>query len=475
MKKTYRSILFALIAAAGFTACSDYEAPDITTESAISITGHETYFPASASTGSITFEAKGPVTVTTDNEWITTTLDGNTINIAVTQNNALDGRTGTIIVKCGNATDEISIIQSGIIFKFADVSEIDIESKAWTNSYEANASIPMSVTSDSEWLKASLTDGILTIEADRNTKLQARTGIVTISVGNLTYDITVNQGPLIFPLVKATEISQNDDAKTYTYDFPSDIEVTFSSDVEWLHGSFENETVTITVDANNDGHIRKGNLSYSLEGTEGSVSIEQYQFDKDIAGEYILVYTNSAGKQAAFKASLKQTGTKYSIDLTDLDFSIPVQYDETTLTLKLGCGDYIGNWVDEDGTFSVYSIYGFVKDGKSMVTASENAYMTSQISYSEMNGKGYTIASFKDSGTYDYPLNSFILAGFSTSEFDFDGYEFNLLVMRNIQLQKTHALSSESTSQNTPSTKIYNSSLSKIQTTLSKDSNIYAY
>ncbi|MDE6175028.1 MAG: hypothetical protein K2F88_05640, partial [Duncaniella sp.] len=293
--------------------------------------------------------------------------------------------------------------------------------------------------------------------------------------GDLTYDITVNQSPLIFPLVKVSEISQNDDAKTYTYNFPSDIEVTFSSDVEWLHGSFENETVTITVDANNDGHIRKGNLSYSLEGTEGSVSVEQYQFDKDIAGEYILVYTNSAGKQAAFKASLKQTGTKYSIDLTDLDFSIPVQYDETTLTLKLGCGDYIGNWVDEDGTFSVYSIYGFVKDGKSMVTASENAYMTSQISYSEMNGKGYTTASFKDSGMYDYPLNSFILAGFSTSEFDFDGYEFNLLVMRNIQLQKTHALSSESTSQNTPSTKIYNSSLSKIQTTLSKDSNIYAH
>ncbi len=45
MKKIYKSVLFAIIAAAGFTACSDYEAPDITTESAISITGHETSFP----------------------------------------------------------------------------------------------------------------------------------------------------------------------------------------------------------------------------------------------------------------------------------------------------------------------------------------------------------------------------------------------------------------------------------------------
>ena len=115
MKKIYKSVLFTIIAAAGFTACSDYEAPDITTESAISITGYETSFPASASTGSITFEAKGPVTVTTNNQWITASVDGNRIDIAVDQNNAFSGRSGSITVKCGNATDNISIIQSGII------------------------------------------------------------------------------------------------------------------------------------------------------------------------------------------------------------------------------------------------------------------------------------------------------------------------------------------------------------------------
>ena len=193
--------------------------------------------------------------MTTDNEWITATVDGNRIDITVDQNNALTGRSGTITVKCGNATDNISIIQSGIIFKYDDVSTIDIDSDAWSQSYKAEATLPVSVTSDSEWLKASLTDGILTIAADRNTKLQARTGIVTISVGNLTNDITVNQGPLIFPLVKVTEISQNDDAKTYTYDFPSDITVQFNTESSWIHATFANETVTITVDENNSGHM----------------------------------------------------------------------------------------------------------------------------------------------------------------------------------------------------------------------------
>ncbi|WP_303329327.1 BACON domain-containing protein, partial [Duncaniella muris] len=143
MKKIYKSVLFAIIAAAGFTACSDYEAPDITTESAITITGHETSFPASASTGSITFEAKGLVTVTANNEWITASVDGNRIDIAVDQNNDFSGRSGSISVKCGNATDNISIIQSGIIFKYDDVSTIDIDSDAWSQSYKAEATLPV--------------------------------------------------------------------------------------------------------------------------------------------------------------------------------------------------------------------------------------------------------------------------------------------------------------------------------------------
>ena len=415
MKKTYRSILFALIAAAGFTACSDYEAPDITTESAITITGHETSFPASASTGSITFEAKGPVTVTANNEWITATVDGNRIDIAVDQNNALTGRTGTIIVKCGNATDEISIIQSGIIFKFADVSEIDIESKAWTNSYEANASIPMSVTSDSEWLKASLTDGILTIEADRNTKLQARTGIVTISVGNLTYDITVNQGPLIFPLVKVTGISQNDDAKTYTYDFPSDIPVQFETESSWIHATFANETVTITVDENNSGHMRSGSLSYSLEGTEGSLTVSQYDFDKDIAGDYQWIFTDPTdGKNYYFPATMKRDGSNYTLDFTvgAYKLSAPLKWNDATKTLNLAGGTYLGKW----SSYFAYMCYTFYDPEEDAIfyTWDTKPSMNASFTYFESQGMGITAAAFVDAKTFDYALSAMQIQAFRT-------------------------------------------------------------
>lgn len=115
MKKIYKSLFIAMIAAAGLTACSDYEAPDITTESAITIVSRDTDFPASASTGSIKFKSNGPVTVTSDKEWITASVEGDVINIAVEPNTAVEGRAGNIIVKSGDAMDEISVVQAGLI------------------------------------------------------------------------------------------------------------------------------------------------------------------------------------------------------------------------------------------------------------------------------------------------------------------------------------------------------------------------
>lgn len=443
MKKIYKSLFIAMIAAAGLTACSDYEAPDITTGPAISIVSRSTDFPAAASTGVIKFKADGPVTVTSANDWITASVEGDEINIAVAQNNSLDGRAGSIIVKSGDAEDEISIIQSGLIFKYDEIGTIDIEADAWSHEYKADATLPVEISSDAEWLKGSVSEGVLTISADRNTKLQGRTGVITIKVGDLTDEITVNQGPLTFPLIKVTKISQNDDAKTYTYEFPSDVEVTFTSDAAWLHGSFANETVTVSVDANNEGHIRSGKLSYSLEGAEGSITVEQYEFDKDIAGEYNLYYTNPRdGKRYRFPASLTHNGAEYSLNLTTLNFQIPVTWDAETKSISLSAGNKIGIWSDEDGDFSVFVLYSFIQDGKSMVTAASTATMTAPVEYEEEDNYGYTMAIFKDAGTYTQSLYSLILAGFSSEAFDWDAYEFNLVQMVSPYLGRVQALSS---------------------------------
>lgn len=447
MKKIYKSLFIAMIAAAGLTACSDYEAPDITTGPAISIVSRSTDFPAAASTGVIKFKADGPVTVTSANDWITASVEGDEINVAVTQNNSIDGRAGSIIVKSGDAEDEISIIQSGLIFKYDEIGTIDIEADAWSHDYKADASLPIEVTSDAEWLKGSVSEGVLTISADRNTKLQGRTGVITIKVGDLTDEITVNQGPLTFPLIKVTKISQNDDAKTYTYEFPSDVEVTFTSDVAWLHGSFANETVTVTVDANNEGHIRSGKLSYSLEGAEGSITVEQYEFDKDIAGEYQWLFTDPSDNQDYYyRAELKRNGNDYSLDfiLGRYQLSAPVTWNDKTRTLNLAGGTYVGKW----SSYFAYVCYSFYdpEDGKTYFTWSDEPSMNASFVYFEQSGYGVTGAAFTDAKTFDYDLINLQINAFSAQPPSSSTSKGYITKMVDPMLMRMQALSSENTS-----------------------------
>lgn len=288
---------------------------------------------------------------------------------------------------------------------------------------------------------------MLTISADRNTKLQPRSGVLTLKVGDLTDEITVNQGPLTFPLIKVTEISQNDDAKTYTYEFPSDVEVTFTADVEWLHGSFENEIVTITVDANNDGHIRSGNLSYSLEGADGTVAVEQYDFDKDIAGEYEWLYTNPADNEDYYyPATIKRNGSEYTIDFTlgRYALSAPVTWNDETRTLNLSGGTYLGKW----SSYFAYVCFTFYdpEDGKTYYTWDEKPSMNASFVYFEQGGYGVTGAAFIDAKTFDYDLITLQINAFAAQPPSSSSGKGYITRMANPMLMRMQALSSENTS-----------------------------
>lgn len=353
MKTTYRLLCIALIAAAGFTACSDYEAPDIRTESAISIVSRDTEFPAAASTGSIKFNANGPITVTSPNEWITASVDGDIINIAVEQNNSLDGRAGTIIVKSGDVTDEISIIQSGIIFKFDEVGNIAVDSDPAVYTYPIDATVPIEVSSDAEWVKASIADGKLTIAIEANPNITPRSATVTVKCGDIVSEIPVEQEAINFPLFKIQTLRVNDSQSITTYEFKSDITVNFTSDADWAKGEFTNNTVTITTEPNTTGHIRYANLTYEIAGETGTVAITQAEFDNDIAGELYIAFNDYFEnlELAILPATLSRSGNSYTLAITDITiknypvYTLPVEYDDETLSITISSNPAeIGTW-----------------------------------------------------------------------------------------------------------------------------------
>lgn len=445
MKKTYRSILFALIAAAGFTACSDYEAPDITTESAITITGHETSFPASASTGSITFEAKGPVTVTANNEWITATVDGNRIDIAVDQNNALTGRTGTIIVKCGNATDEISIIQSGIIFKYDEIEPISISSDAWSRSYNADATVPIEVSDDADWINTSIADGKITIAIEANTTLTPRSGTITVKCGDLEYTIPVEQEELKFPLFTIQTLHVNDSQSTKTYEFKADIPVTFTTEADWVQADFANNTVSIATEANTTGRIRKATLNYEVAGKAGSLVIVQAEFDKEIAGDFYLTFYDYFNEMdlTILPAKLSRNGNNYTLTVTDIYYTgqpvltIPAEFDDETLSVT------ISSVSTSIGTFQGY--YCFLSpiimgnDDIALYYTRDQKMNAAFVSTVSSDGTEGLIGQFASVSTNRLNLIGYAIGCFSSNELSDDTAAGNLEIMINPSLIRIYS------------------------------------
>lgn len=254
MKKITQSLLLAFLCALGITSCDNYEAPEIVSTPALTITSRETTFPSSASTGSITFTADGPVTVATNSDWLSATVSGNRIDISCTANPSLESRSGVITATQGQYKTDISVIQMGkktfVIGLFTLTNWNVPSSTATTLTYELDDDIDVVFNTTDNWLTYSHTNGVLTITAARNTTGHMRSGSFSYNVDGNEGTVDVKQFDLDSDVVgtgytfyyytassKATQRSMNAEIKKksgsgYSIDFAYN-NVNYSLPLEW--------------------------------------------------------------------------------------------------------------------------------------------------------------------------------------------------------------------------------------------------
>lgn len=197
MKKIFSIFALAIITAAGFTACNDDDNEWVDPNGEpLKVISNETSFSAPASTGSIVVDTQDPVTVTSnDNGWVTTTVNGNTIEVAVEENRELDGRVATLTIKAGSKKTDVSIVQSGAIFKI-DLDRIyRTVNTSYTVTTPVVANLPVTFTTSSDWITANYDEeaGALTVKLTANTTKHMRQGYIEYTCGNTTGRIPVKQ------------------------------------------------------------------------------------------------------------------------------------------------------------------------------------------------------------------------------------------------------------------------------------------
>ena len=290
-------------------------------------------------------------------------------------------------------TSKMKIIKSDVLF----------DAPASEGSIEVESDSPINVECSASWCSVKIEGNVIRVSTTQNSDLDGRSAILTISnKENDCIKATVQQQGMRFKVDCNEIITGGDQGCTQTFDVNYNIEPTISSSVSWLHVNKENNKLTVTMDANTEGHLREGYIRLNVADYKDSICVKQFDFAKDIAGEYSLVYTDNETLQRCFiNVRLTLSGTTYRLNLTDLQLAVPAFFDETSGSLTFKPGQYIG-------IKNQRYLYTALLDSKAdpsigTVTLDPSMSFDGKFSYGKTADNGDTPATylaFKDNGSW---------------------------------------------------------------------------
>lgn len=288
-------------------------------------------------------------------------------------------------------------------------------------------------TTDQGWCTTAISGSTIQVNVEENLGLEARNSMLTIRCGADTTSIAIIQSGVIFDLSAGSQIMVGDEAKTYSYDIKCNTKLTLTSTEDWITVNVKEDQLHITLTENNTGHMRKGSIAYKAGTNEDQIIVTQSDFEKDIAGEYMLLFTDSeTGALQYLDATFSKTGKAYSLDLTGVGLSIPVTYS-TSGELTIKGGQYLG----DNGPYKVHTVLWDTQAG--YLTWSASVSMSGSFEYLEEDGVGYTIAPILDNGSWGtYKSDAIRLEAFTSTTLSSSTRKGSLLSLIEPQLQRAH-------------------------------------
>lgn len=216
MRKFFKYAVLTVMATFAITACTDKQEPWSEGDHTLVVKSRETSFQAPASTGKIVLETADPVKVevlkvsekegATPASWVTTTVDKNVVNVNVTANASIDGRTAMLEITAGDKKTQIAVYQAGCVFQVRGERAINANDAAATYTYEIYTNLKDEIKIEaSDFITTTLEGNTLTADVAANATGKARYGTINISCGELGKDqITVLQFDFSKDLVNGT-------------------------------------------------------------------------------------------------------------------------------------------------------------------------------------------------------------------------------------------------------------------------------
>lgn len=431
MKKLL-SIMLLLAGVISFTSCGDdditYTAP-----AQLSLKSADAFYEAAGGTGSIVVNSNESITATSNADWLSVSVSGNTVNLTVSANDKLEGRSTNVVLKSPTASKEVNITQRGIIYGVGNslFQMADIEGA--TISIPVAQTAGVSVVSLTEWLTASFNSTTSAIElmATSNDEEKARYGFVALQTGTVKDTLIIAQNGMIFNLEKTTvDVTEKGGVETVTIEHSKP--VTVESAPEWIECVFNDETDTLTMTIGESSvPTREGTISLTSGKSTKTITVvqkksestePQHTFADEVYGQYIFVYYDAIATQdwAYFDAEITEKGLTFYYPVTDtviLPYTVPLEIDNANRQVKAGPnGSFLGMYGSD------YYIYlGWYNMDAGLSGFGDSGIAIGTLSSEEDEGELITYLDW--GGTFgDNTIDGWVLQAFAASEYSEGNY-----------------------------------------------------
>lgn len=327
----------------------------------------ETTIAAAGGTATIQVTGTGIKAASTAS-WLSVAVNGNTIVATATANPMRESRATHVTVTASNGDEQlISVVQYGLVLSLS-VGELDVNGSTQEYVIEAETTVPLTVTSDVDWVIATYDaeNHVINVTIKNNVDENPREGHITVQGEGVTETITIKQGGIVLEVAKDKYVSSTNKASNLSIPVIRSIEVEVTCDADWLTATFNEETNKLEVSIAASTEVqRSGNITLTSGSLTKTVTIEQYE----LFGEYYLLYTDAeSGKTYYYEAMLDDKGLYYDymagLTLTypfvktgDYELTVgpagsPIGNYGTAYYFFLAWGNHEGYWSTYDGTES---------------------------------------------------------------------------------------------------------------------------
>lgn len=159
-----------------------------------------------------------------------------------------------------------------------------------TSSVEvAVGSAALTATTDADWCMATVNGSVVTVSVQANGDFEGRTAILTLKAGEAVRQLPVQQLGMVLGSLPVSSRGVAVGGETFSYTIAHDLPMTVATDQSWLHATLEGERLTVSVDGNEGGHLRRGRVVTECAGIRDTLGIAQYDLENDILGSYYIL------------------------------------------------------------------------------------------------------------------------------------------------------------------------------------------